>query len=344
MCRHETRETEPLYESAKRRMSLALRAAVAIGLLLMIVWQAGGLGAIGTQLGRIDPVYAILIIGLFTVDRALMTYKWLRLLSARGQSLTFFRGMKLYTSSMFWGMFLPTTLGPDAIRAASAIRLGLDGDQVLASITIERMIGFLSAMVLGLLGMVHMSSVAQLDDRYDVLWKAGDLTLLLALLAFMASFSNRVFEFIHNRLFRRWHGNRIIARLRKFHQTYMGYQDVKGTLLVFLGLTLVEQLLPILESAWLAWGMGIDVGMAQIAGAVILTRLLSRVPISIDALGVYEGIFVLLMAAVGVGATEAVAMAVAGRILQTISWLPWWTAHVLESGNLRRPRPLVKES
>jgi len=326
-------------ELVGKKVGLALRVAFGIVLIALIVWKVGGLGAIGALIGRVNPIYVVLVLALCTVDRALMTYKWLRLLSARGQRLPFFCGMKLYTASMVWGMFLPTTVGADAVRAASAMRRGLNIDHVLASITIERMIGFLSAVILGLLGMLQLSAVDQLGDRYDVIWLAGDITLLLALLVFAASFSNTVFEFVHDRLFRRWQENRIIARLRQFHEAYMGYQDVKGTLLVFFGLTLFEQLFPILECALLAWGMGIDVGLFQIAGAVILTQLLSRIPISIDALGVYEGVFLIMMGAVGIGATEAVAIAIAGRLLQTISWLPWWFVHVIEGRHTKSLGP-----
>ncbi|MBI3596662.1 MAG: flippase-like domain-containing protein, partial [Nitrospirae bacterium] len=210
-------------------------------------------------------------------------------------------------------------------------------DQVLASITIERIIGFLSALVLGLLGMVQLSTVQQFGERYNMIWAAASATLLLATLAFAASFSATAHRFLYDGLLRRWQGNLIVARLRQFHQTYMGYQDVKGALLAFFGLTLVEQLFPVLECAWLAWGMGIDVTLFQISGAVILTQLLSRVPISVDGLGVFEGVFVLLLAAVGIGVAEAVAIAIAGRVLQTISWLPWWFAHMVEGG---RARPL----
>jgi uncharacterized protein (TIRG00374 family) len=239
-------------------------------------------------------------------------------------------------------MFLPTTVGADAVRAASAMRLGLNVDQVLASITIERMIGFLSALVLGLLGMVQLGTVDLLGGRYDILWRTGEFSLLLGLLVFAASFSTSVFEFIYNRVLRRWQENRIVGRLRRFHLAYIGYQDVKGALLVFFGLTLVEQLLPILECTWLAWGMGIQAGLLKISGAVILTVLISRVPISIDGLGVFEGVFVLLLAAVGIGPTEAVAIAIAGRILQTTSWLPWWFAQMIETGCAGPPEPVSK--
>jgi glycosyltransferase 2 family protein len=331
-----------MHEPVKKKVGLVLRVAIAIGLIAVIVGQAGGLGEIGALLAGIDPVYVALVLALCTADRALMTYKWLRLLASRGQRLPFFRGMKLYTASMVWGMFLPTTVGADAIRATSAMRLGLSLDHLLASITIERMIGFLSALVLGLLGMLQISTVDQLGDRYNIVWAMGDLTLLLALLVFAASFSTTVFEFIYHRLFRRWHGNRIIARLRQFHEVYMGYQKVKNALLVFFGLTLLEQLFPILECVWLGRGMGIEVGLSQVAGAVILTQLLSRIPISIDALGVYEGVFLLMLGAVGIGATEAVAIAIAGRILQTISWLPWWVAQVIETGRVRPPEPVTE--
>ena len=128
-------------QPVKKKVGLALRVAICIGLIAVIVWQVGGLGAIGALLARIDPVYVVLALALYTADRALMTYKWLWLLASRGLMLPFFRGMKLYTASMVWGMFLPTSLGADAVRAASARRLGLNIDQILGSIMIERMIG-----------------------------------------------------------------------------------------------------------------------------------------------------------------------------------------------------------
>ena len=74
------------------------------------------------------------------------------------------------------------------------------------------------------------------------------------------------------------------------------------------------------------------------AGVVPLSFLISRIPVSISNLGVFEGIFMVLMSLVGVSAAESIAIALAARFLEMASWLPWWLAHVVSYGKLRPPR------
>jgi uncharacterized membrane protein YbhN (UPF0104 family) len=190
-----------------------------------------------------------------------------------------------------------------------------------------------------MLGLAQLSIVQQFGEHYTMIWVAAGGTLFLGFLALAASFSASAHRFLYGGLLRRFQGNWIVDRVRRVHLAYMGYQNSKSTILIFFGLTVLEQLLKILECALLAWGMGIDAGMFQISGAVILTQLLSRVPISIDGIGVYEGVFALTMGAAGVGVAEATAIAIAGRLLQTLSWLPWWLAHMMETGSVRPPVP-----
>jgi uncharacterized membrane protein YbhN (UPF0104 family) len=54
--------------------------------------------------------------------------------------------------------------------------------------------------------------------------------------------------------------------------------------------------------------------------------LVARLPISINGIGVFEGALILTLSLAGVSASEAVAIAVMGRILDTVALLPWWLA------------------
>jgi hypothetical protein len=62
--------------------------------------------------------------------------------------------------------------------------------------------------------------------------------------------------------------------------------------------------------------------------------------VSINGLGVFEGVFILLMSLGGVSAAEAVSIAVTGRLLETVSFLPWWLAYVIDDRTIRSPTPL----
>ncbi|PIP35434.1 MAG: hypothetical protein COX20_11350 [Desulfobacterales bacterium CG23_combo_of_CG06-09_8_20_14_all_52_9] len=321
----------------KKTWNIALRIAISASLIIFVVWHAGGVAEIVRILSGLHLLAVIGVLALCTADRALMSYKWALLLTARGLQLPLIKGMKIYCASMIWGMFLPTTVGADAIRGSIAMRMGFEGNEIFASITIERLIGFIAGIGLGIVGLALLRQVSDfgLTARYiGYVWAAATAMLLVALLAFLISFNRRTFSFVHERLLGGVRRHKIARRLRQFHEIYMGYHENKHTLMLFFVLTVIEQMIPIVESAWIAWGMGIRLSLIQISGVVILTHLLARLPISIDGLGVFEGTFVLLFSFVGVSAAEALAIAVTGRILQTASWIPWWLLHVAQGGHV----------
>jgi uncharacterized protein (TIRG00374 family) len=320
-------------------MSLLLKVSVTATLLCVILWQLGGVGSVLAVMGRMHPGYVALVLLVNTADRALMTFKWGMLLRSRGVELPFFYGMKIYCASMIWGTFLPATLGADVARAVTTSRIGLNSDVVVSSIIIERILGFLSALFLGLLSLLLLSLYGSLDSRFDGVWLLGLMMLGSATALFSASFNQRAFRWIRSRFPSAMKRMAIMQRIGQFHATYRSYNDDKKTLTQFFGLTLLEQLLPIVHSWLIARALGAEISLLFIAGVVPLTILISRIPVSIDGLGVFEGIFILLMSLAGVSPAEAVAIAVIGRILQTLSWLPWWLAHVFETGEFRVPRP-----
>src|SRR5690606_16604305 len=66
--------------------------------------------------------------------------------------------------------------------------------------------------------------------------------------------------------------------------------------------------------------------------AVPLAILVSRLPISLDGIGVYEGIFIAIMALGGVRPADALAVSLAARALQIVVWLPWWLMLAARTG------------
>jgi uncharacterized protein (TIRG00374 family) len=321
----------------KRRWPIAtlLRLAVSLSFIGCIIWWLGGVGKIGAIVSRISFGLAALVIILIILDRALMTYKWTLLLKAKGIHLHLLTAMKIYCASMIWGTFLPPTVGADTIRAVSTARTGISTNEVVASIVVERMIGFLSALLLGLVSLVLLSTSGLLESRFMGLWWAALGMILLAAVVLVASFSDNLFHLIHNRILGRSHNNRIAEKLRKFHETYRAYRNNTGTLIVFFVLTFAEQLEAIVQSWLMAWALGIHVGILYFTMAIPLSVLVSRIPIGIGGLGTYEAASAFLLSLAGVSGAEGVAIAFSGRILQILSWLPWWFAHVISTGSAR---------
>jgi glycosyltransferase 2 family protein len=312
-----------------------VRLVISLVLIGCIVWWLGGLGQIAAIVSRISLGLAALVIIICMLDRAVMTFKWIGLLKGRGIPFPFLTAMKIYCASMIWGMFLPATLGADAVRAVSATRAGVDPHEVVASIIIERMIGFLCALLLGGFSLVLLFLSGQFEIRFAALWWGAITMILSAMIALLASFSDGVFHLVQDRFLRRFRGNRIVEKFRRFHETYREYRNNKRSLATFSVLTFAEQLLPIVQSWLIASALRIHLSILCFTVAIPLAILVSRVPISLGGLGTFEAAFAFLLSLAGVSAAEAVAIAFTGRILQTLAWLPWWLAHVISTGKLQ---------
>jgi uncharacterized protein (TIRG00374 family) len=325
-------------------MKTFLKIVVSAGLIGAIVWMLGGVREIGAQILRINPAYIVPIVALTVIDRWLMTYKWSLLLRGRGIRLPLGRGMTIYCAAGVWGLFLPTTVGSDAIRAYLTSRTGIETREVVGSILIERFLGFLSALVLSILSLAFLTYLGILGEHVVFVWLLGGGMLLAAVLLFAASVDGTAFNLIHGRVLGNYQHLRIARKLKEFHEAYRSFVIDRRNLAAFFALTFGEQLLPILDSWLIARGMGIDVGVLYFAAALPLALLISRIPISIDGIGVFEGVFVVLMTMAGLSAVESVAIAIVGRILQTLTLFPWWLGYVVSRKDIRVPHPIREET
>lgn len=326
-------------------MKVALKIIVSVCLIGAIVWNHGGLRGVEEQIQRISFLYIFPVAALNLLDRGLMTYKWSLLLQGRGHKLPFIRGMMIYCASWVWGFFLPTTVGSDAIRAYCTSRMGFDTREVVASIIVERFVGFLSSLILMIMSLILLTAMGSLGSQAMFAWMVGGVFTLAGALLYVVSVSEKAFDLVHNRILIRFRRNRIATRLREFHETYHVFMRDRRYFSAFFWLTFLEQLIPILVMWVIARGMGIETGLLYFAGALPLAMLFSRLPISFDGIGVFEAVFVVLISLAGVSASQAVAISITGRMIMLLVLIPWWMAFVITTGNIHAPcEPLREES
>lgn len=293
-------------------------------MLVAILWYVDAIDDVARLFRTASLAWLAAAFVVMTLDRLLMSYKWILLLESRGLELPLYRGFTIYCAAMMWGMFLPSTVGADALRGYLTSRTGLDGYEVAASIIVERMVGFVAALVFGLIGMTIMSATGAIDERFDPVWWLGGAMIAAAAGAVLLSFEPRFFRALWRLLPRRARRSRIAARFGDFHAVYRRYGAERAALSAFFVLTLVEQAFAIVATWALALALGVDVALWFVAAAVPLSMLIARLPIAFDGIGVYEGAFVLLMRLNGIALVEALSIALAGRVVQILAWAPWW--------------------
>jgi glycosyltransferase 2 family protein len=292
--------------------------------------------AVLSTLSRCDPLWALVALGVFTLDRVLMSFKWGLLLTIRGYRVTLAQRLMVYCSSMMWGLALPSTVGADGIRIVLVRRFGVKVDDALATILVERGIGFICALLMAIMSLLVLRFVLP-PATYDYALIGGIATLLVAIVVLVLSFSSGAVSSLLSVLPDRLAQSSAARLLYRLHEAYRALSFDRRRLALFFVLTLAEQLLMAGCYGLVALALQLEFNGVLLLAAVPLAILVARLPISIDGLGVYEGIFIGIMTLGGMRPDDSLALSLAARVFQIVVWLPWWLMFAIRTGALRPP-------
>jgi uncharacterized membrane protein YbhN (UPF0104 family) len=271
---------------------------------------------LGRRLAGAEPHLLAAVVGLVTADRLLMAGKWWLLVRGRDAAVGLWAAVRAYYLGSFAGLFLPMTIGADAVRVAALAGPGRTAGLV-ASVVLERMVG---ALAQGVLATVALGTlIAQgLGARIGPAERWGLAGLLaLALAAFPLTFPAA-----------RWGARRLgqrpgwPARLGAFAAAYARYGDAAWLVVLFFGLTLVEGVIPVVYHYVTGRALGLDPGFTLYIATVPIVFLVARLPVSLGGVGVVELGFVYLASLLGLGRTEAFSIAVLAEALVLLALAP----------------------
>jgi glycosyltransferase 2 family protein len=139
-----------------RGLSIALRAAVSA---LLVGWLATrvDLGEVVAGLAAVGPGTVVAIVALQLVNTGLKSYKWQRLLAADGIRITQTEAFASYMVGTFFNLFLPSSMGGDAVRAVDTARRSGRALATVTSVAADRVLGFTA---IGAVGLVALASGA----------------------------------------------------------------------------------------------------------------------------------------------------------------------------------------
>jgi glycosyltransferase 2 family protein len=312
-----------------------LRLLVSATLLAILLTYFAHAEGVWEALRSLTPGFALLALGTFTLDRILMAFKWTRLLMARGYRVSLADATAIYCTAMTLGTVLPSTVGSDVIRGVLTSRYGVAARDAVSSIVIERLIGFLTVLMLAFAGLLGVRLSGILDARYDDYLLVAALVVAGAAGVVLALLDRRLVAAVLDRLPPRWRKGRFGRELRGLLEAYRELAGERPTLYGFTLLTFLEQLLTLGLMVILAAGMGISISLLMLLAAMPLSLLAARLPITLDGIGVYEATFAGLMSMAGLAPEQSVALALAGRGVQLAGCVPWVLFYVVRSRRAR---------
>ena len=299
-------EKQSLHEFASSRRGkrkdwlFALKAAASI-LLLAFVLSRADLASVGAAIIGVEIQWVVLAIACQLLGSALIAFRWKGLLALHEIRPGF---LYLYRSTLisgFFKQFMPSTLGGDVIRGYDAWRAGASTGLAFMSLLIDRLMGLLALLTLAMGALLISPQIADRLPGVQV-WGALVFGVLILLLVFFA----------------RPHARQMPeadveeqggGKLQKILRSLALYRGSPKTLLRALGVSFLLQINVVTFYWALSMALGLSIAYADFYVIAPVAILVMMLPISINGIGVREGIFVFLLAQWGVGSAEAVALA-----------------------------------
>ncbi|MBI1871708.1 MAG: flippase-like domain-containing protein [Chlamydiae bacterium] len=247
-------------------------------------------------------------------DRFLMAFKWNLLLKAQGIFVSLWEVIRAYLVGSFYGLVLPTSLGSDVVRLGSLSVGGGAREKVAASIVVEKILAMMALFLLVLLSVLGLVWTATLQH-----WRYFMIALALFLVGALAFFLSFKILPIQRLIKAKGHFSKKIARvILAYHQ----FQNHKRAMGLFFALSFIEQFMPVVGNFCLARAFELPGSFFSYLMVIPIIFTVARIPISVDAVGILEALYLFLLPLVGISKTDAFLLGLVGRVVNTLCLLP----------------------
>lgn len=321
----------PPSPAARPSLSRLLRIVVAVALTAYLLWKAHP-GDVLRVTAAADWRWIGAAVALLFVDRTLMAYRWMVLLRALtpGSRPPFPAVLRIFFVSTFVGTFLPS-IGGDLYRAYSLSRLGVSGVESAASVLMDRVLGVMSIVLVGVAALLPGPDAAK--NRWILLTlglaSAGCLIAAVAVFsARAAAASQGIAARLPSPRARRVAGGLVDAVRR--------YARHHGELVNVLGMSVGVQIVRIIQAWCLGRALGIEAGLVMYFIFIPIVLLIMLLPVTVSGLGTSQGAFGWLFGTIGVPAAAAIALSILFVALGVFGNLPGGLLYVLGDRRVRQ--------
>ncbi len=279
---------------------LLAKISVSGGLLYAVISKTG-IDKVILTLKGMNVLSFVLAVLIYMVTVYISSIRWRLLLHEKFELK---RLVSLYFIGSLFNHLLPGLIGGDAVKAYYLYRDTGRGPSAVASVFMDRYVGFTALMLIGL--MAFPFGFSYFRGSY-IEW-----VLPLIVLVFIAG----SFFFFGLRV-----GNRF-KLLAGFYDYFAAYKEKKAILIKTLLLSVLIQAIIIFAVYILAGGLGIGVPLLPLFVFIPVIWTIATIPVSISGLGVREASFVLLFGFLGISPVHATAVSFAWFLSVATGSLP----------------------
>lgn len=276
------------------------------GALLYWIIRDLELKRVGLVIADANITLLLLAFLMFFLGYLITALRWRMLLLAQGVNARIGFLVQSFMVAIFFNNLLPSTIGGDIVRVYDSWRLGNSRSGAASVVVVDRLMGLLALASYALITVMAARQLTDLVPALPALVLGA--TLAVGGLAWFVFFApRRLYQSLEQYLDRRttqpW---RIIAKISSAFSAFRGRRDL---LVRTFGLSLLLQLNVIVHFIIVSWALGIDIPVLAMFTMIPLSIFVTMLPVSINGIGLREGVFVFFFSAYGIDAVEAIAFA-----------------------------------
>jgi len=264
-------------------------------------------------------------------DRILMALKWRLLIMSSGVRISRVASMIVTYMGNFAGQFLPGGVGDDIARIFLLRNLNLSVTEVTSSIAIERILGLTALLSTSLVSLFAGQFWGfQTPPRLD--WMLlGILVLMLTLILLSFTPLLKHFEKWNLRFIERFS---LLNKIYRVVESYQQYSQRKRILAIFFFLSVLEVMVVTLIFYLGCRALNINLALVQLLIVIPIVLILQRIPVSINGIGVQEGLLGYYFLQLGESLESAILLSIILRVLQVIVLAPGGFFYLVKLRNL----------
>lgn len=312
-------------------MTLTLRVAISLGLIAWIL-KSVDLPQLWSTLQGLNFWYLLLSQLFSFMVNAVCVWRWQVLLAGRGVMVGYGRLLRYFLNGLFFGNFLPTTVGGDLMRAYLVSDDCGTRSEALASVLVDRFIGLFGVIITGIIGLFLVARTGQETALLRYMMIGVGVTLVL-----MAVFLNKSIMKHFRVLLRMPLANRLEQKAVEFYHSLYVYRTHLREVALALALSLLVQLAVVLTVFSISRSLGSDIPITPFFLYMPVIAAVSMLPVSINGWGLMEGSFIVFFGRAGMTRPEALSLGFLYHVLAVVVSLSGGVLWIL-IGRGRRPK------
>lgn len=290
----------------RRRISFWFKVALSAGLFAWLLRQTD-FGLMMELLSRVTGGMLAAVLAVTFLERITMAYRWLLLLRFLGHHPPFGKVFQILLVSNSLGSFSPGGFGVDALRVYGLSGAASEAPVIASTVVADRLLGMLSLVLVSL---VSASLALDAFDGMRAVWLALAACLAVILVVIAASSSRYAMGLVG-----RFERFPIVPKVREMMAGLRVLRRDGRLMLWSLLWAVILQAQRVVVTLLVARSLAIGLPAVYFFLFCPILFFLRQLPISINGIGVSEGLHVWFFGQVGLSTTEAFTLSAGMTIL-----------------------------